>query len=68
MTFTQIMQKQQKLLAVQTVLFSFLMSIVIIVSAVTYSKTTLYDKEKEAKKPKDIRENKTFEKMYQRAQ
>ncbi|MCV6606745.1 MAG: hypothetical protein OIF32_00910 [Campylobacterales bacterium] len=68
MTFSQVMERQQKLLAVQTVLFSFLMSLVVIVSAVTYSNTTLYDKEKEAKKPKNLRDNKTFERMYQRPQ
>lgn len=57
-------QKQQKLIAFQAVLFSILFSIVVVVSAVVYSKTTLFDEEKDAKKVKKIDENKIFEEMY----
>lgn len=65
MTFSQVLFKQQKLLALQAVLFSVLMSTVMVISAVVYSKTTLYDQNKDSGK-KGLREQKAFEKMFTR--
>lgn len=65
MTFSQIVLRQQKLLALQAVLLSFFISSLMIVSAVVYAKTTLYDKQNESKKVKKIEQNKVFEQMYQ---
>ena len=68
MTLGQIILKQQRLLALQAVLLSFFISSIMVISAVVYAKTTLYDKHNNAQKIKKIEENKVFEQMYKGSQ
>lgn len=56
--------KQQKLLVLQILLLFTFLSVILVSVSVVYSKATIFDEEKDAKRIKKIDENTMFKEMY----